>query len=285
MKKMRFIKRGETYPIFLHDESGIVGESVVVFDENWTNKDVIIFAINYGFSGVIESFSFCIEDRNTPPMPLTEKKKVNKGDTVSIQHGSLVLPEFLRTEDEEEVVVDYAPGNPVIAHKRRMGDFPSAVAAEFFRQSPMTFTEELTDGIHGSIQKAVSIVYGDFITKYKHLVQFYDDHNGTPCEQIRHQQQLESMFRRRPPTNKGTQYKPSLNTILTEYYTEVYKVGDPALAAKEYAAAFWDDNVIFDPDPEVTTEDLEAEIAELRKEVDYWKGAAKSYQQQSEMKY
>lgn len=33
----------------------------------------------------------------------------------------------------------------------------------------------------------------DFKRKYKRLVQFYDEHVGTPCEQIRHEQQIEQL--------------------------------------------------------------------------------------------
>ena len=29
--------------------------------------------------------------------------------------------------------------------------------------------------------------------KYKNLVEWYDDHEGTPCEQIRHKQQVEEL--------------------------------------------------------------------------------------------
>src|SRR5690348_10961280 len=39
----------------------------------------------------------------------------------------------------------------------------------------------------------VSGRYADMMGRFKQLVKFYDEHNGTPCEQIRHAQQVEQL--------------------------------------------------------------------------------------------
>lgn len=45
--------------------------------------------------------------------------------------------------------------------------------------------------------EALQKKYDDLLGKYRQLVDFYDKHNGTPCEQIRHQQQVEALQRER----------------------------------------------------------------------------------------
>ena len=39
----------------------------------------------------------------------------------------------------------------------------------------------------------VSGQYADLMSRHKVLVKFYDDHAGTPCEQIRHQQEIDTL--------------------------------------------------------------------------------------------
>ena len=45
--------------------------------------------------------------------------------------------------------------------------------------------------------EALQKKYDDLLGKYRQLMDFYDKHNGTPCEQIRHQQQVEALQRER----------------------------------------------------------------------------------------
>ena len=45
--------------------------------------------------------------------------------------------------------------------------------------------------------EALQKKYDDLLGKYHQLVDFYDKHNGTPCEQIRHEQQVEELQRER----------------------------------------------------------------------------------------
>lgn len=67
---------------------------------------------------------------------------------------------------------------------------------------------------------------------YKALVEFYDKHNGTPCEQIRHQQEIEAM----QAVNDG------LSTVLKRISSkmlltnEQIKIIDTALMTEEGSA-------------------------------------------------
>lgn len=45
--------------------------------------------------------------------------------------------------------------------------------------------------------EALQKKYDDLLGKYHQLMDFYDKHNGTPCEQIRHEQQVEALQRER----------------------------------------------------------------------------------------
>ena len=57
--------------------------------------------------------------------------------------------------------------------------------------------------------EALQKKYDDLLGKYRQLVDFYDKHNGTPCEQIRHQQQVEALQRELEAVDKivnGTKY-------------------------------------------------------------------------------
>lgn len=54
----------------------------------------------------------------------------------------------------------------------------------------------------GAEVEALQKKYDDLLGKYRQLVDFYDKHNGTPCEQIRHQQQVEALQRERDHAKK-----------------------------------------------------------------------------------
>ena len=76
--------------------------------------------------------------------------------------------------------------------------------------------------------EALQKKYDDLLGKYRQLVDFYDKHNGTPCEQIRHQQQVEALQRERDRLRANL-----VNCVarLEAYYGEDYPAVRDAKAA------------------------------------------------------
>ena len=61
--------------------------------------------------------------------------------------------------------------------------------------------------------EAQTKLYDALVVKYQNLLKWYDEHEGTPCEQIRHQHEIEEAVRPLYEALKHSGHAPSCNRL------------------------------------------------------------------------
>ena len=84
-------------------------------------------------------------------------------------------------------------------------------------RSPHKFTEhecveQMVRFATGQIE-AQTKIYDALVVKYQNLLKWYDEHEGTPCEQIRHQHEIEEAVRPLYEALKHSGHAPSCNRL------------------------------------------------------------------------